>query len=308
MVWVLNTFKSQNSASAKCACALLLPQGENGGKTKKYKILARSNIQMVRAGEGSISHHFTKFNRKTVNGLFFSFFFLSGTGINQEVSGGRWIWVGVLFTDDWLASQNHQIHLPTVTFITVIFKVTGTCLVSHCWPLRVHSHPHPVPPLPSSYFILSLLSPLVVSLPCLPLHLLASPPSFNYFCLTFYPPACPPSLCWAGWREQGQGGVKGGREKRGEEDKIRPPLLLLHTPPPIVWRVCSESPYCLLSSDGKKFICAVPPAVSHWRITLLLLLRLFLLQQMNVNKNFQAGGRRSHLHMQLQSYILRRWH
>ena len=180
-------------------------------------------------------------------GFFFLFFFLSGTGINQEVSGGRWIWVGVLFTDDWLASQNHQIHLPTVTFITVIFKVTGTCLVSHCWPLRVHSHPHPVPPLPSSYFILSLLSPLVVSLPCLPLHLLASPPSFNYFCLTFYPPACPPSLCWAGWREQGQGGVKGGREKRGEEDKIRPPLLLLHPPPPLLSEGCVQNPHIVRS-------------------------------------------------------------
>lgn len=120
-----------------------------------------------------------------------------------------------------------------------------------------------------------------------------APPSFNYFCLTFYLPACPPSLCWAGWREQGQGGVKRGRKKRGEEDKIRPPTPpLLPLYPPIVWRVCSESPYCLLSSDGKKFICAVPPAVSHWRISLL----LPLLQQMNVNEKFQLGVRWSHLH------------
>lgn len=96
-------------------------------------------------------------------GLFFPFFYLSGTGINQEVSGGHWIWVVVLFTDDWLASQNHQIHLPTVTFITVIFKVTATCLVSQRWPPRVHSHLLPFPPLPSSSFTLSLFStPIVV--------------------------------------------------------------------------------------------------------------------------------------------------
>lgn len=126
----------------------------------EYKILGRSNIQMVRAGEGSISCHFTKFNRRTVNRPFF-FFFSSGTGINQEVSGGHWIWVVVLFTDDWLASQNHQIHLPTVTFITVIFKVTATCLVSHRWPLHVHSHLLPFPPFLSSSFILSLFSPLL---------------------------------------------------------------------------------------------------------------------------------------------------
>lgn len=125
---------------------------------RKYELLGRSNIQMVRAGERSVSRHFTKFNSRTVNGPFFPFFFLSGTGINQEVSGGHWIWVVVLFTDDWLASQNHQIHLPTVTFITVIFKVTATCLVSQRWPSRVHSHLLPFPPFPSSSFILSLFS------------------------------------------------------------------------------------------------------------------------------------------------------
>lgn len=95
--------------------------------------------------------HFTQFNRRTVNG---PFFFLSSTGINQEVSGACWIWAVVLFTDDWLASQNHQIHLPTVTFITVIFKVTATCLVSQHWPPHICSH---------------LLSPSL--LPCLCIHL-----------------------------------------------------------------------------------------------------------------------------------------
>lgn len=143
---------------------------------RKYKILGRSNIQMVRAGEGSISRHFTKFNSRTVNGpFFFLFSFLSGTGINQEVSGGHWIWVVVLFTDDWLASQNHQIHLPTVTFITVIFKVTATCLVSQRWPPRVHSHLLPFPPFPSSSFILSLFS----TPHCCPPPHLASPCTYS---------------------------------------------------------------------------------------------------------------------------------
>lgn len=41
----------------------------------EYKILGRSNIQMVRAGEGSISCHLTKCNRRTVNGSFSFFFF-----------------------------------------------------------------------------------------------------------------------------------------------------------------------------------------------------------------------------------------
>lgn len=70
----------------------------------------------------------------------FLYIYVSGTGINHEVSGGRWIRAVVLFTDDWLASQNHQIHLPTVTFITVIFKVTAACLVSQRWPPHICSH------------------------------------------------------------------------------------------------------------------------------------------------------------------------
>lgn len=44
----------------------------------EYKILGRSNIQMVRAREGSISCHLTKFNRRTVNGSFSFFFFFIG--------------------------------------------------------------------------------------------------------------------------------------------------------------------------------------------------------------------------------------
>lgn len=50
----------------------------------EYKILGRSNIQMVRAGEGSISCHLTKCNRRTVNGSF-SFFFFIG---HRHQSGG----------------------------------------------------------------------------------------------------------------------------------------------------------------------------------------------------------------------------
>lgn len=61
----------------------------------------------------------------------------------------------LLFTDDWLASQNHQIHLATVTFITVIFKVTATCLVSQHWPPHIYSHPGSPPPHPASSVFLS---------------------------------------------------------------------------------------------------------------------------------------------------------
>lgn len=255
---------------------------------------------------GSISCLFTKFNRRTVNGPFsffflFSFFILSGAGINQEVSGGHWIWVVVLFTDDWLASQNHQIHLPTVTFITVIFKATETCPVSLRWPPRVRSHRLPFPPfLFSSYFVTLLL--LVVSSPCLPSHLLPSPPSFNYFCLTFYLPACPPSLCWAGWREQGQGGVKTSREKRGEEEKIRPQCLLFSPFFPPLSEGCVQNPHIVRS-----------PVTARNSFALSLLLSLtgeslffffFPSQQMNANENFGLQAHWSHLHMHLQMYSL----
>lgn len=160
---------------------------------------------VARVGEGSICGNFTKFNRRTVNGPFWS-----ATGINQEVSGGCWIWVVVLFTDDWLASQNHQIHLPTVTFITVIFKVTASCCVSQRWPPQMCLHLLPLPPFPSSsYFVTHspvvspCASPCAVS-PLLPLTTFV----WVFFCL------CSPSLGWAGWGEQGHGGVKTDRGKR----------------------------------------------------------------------------------------------
>lgn len=159
------------------------------------------HTKVARVGERSICDNFTKFNSRTVNGPF-----LSDTGINQEVSGGCWIWVVVLFTHDWLASQNHQIHLPTVTFMRVIFKVTATCLVSRRWPPHLCLHLLPLLPLPSSSLILSLT--LQLHLLCLP-----SSPPFNYFCLTFFG-LCSPSLGWAGWEEQGHGGVKADRKKR----------------------------------------------------------------------------------------------
>lgn len=171
---------------------------------------------LARVGEGSICGNFTKFNRRTVNGPF-----LSATGINQEVSGGCWIWVVVLFTDDWLASQNHQIHLPTVTFITVIFKVTASCCVSQRWPPQMCLHLLPLPPFPSSsYFVTH--SPVVSPVP--PLRRLPSPP-FNYFCLSFFSACVLPHL--AGqvegsrvmevWRQTG---------KRGENKTptLSPPL------------------------------------------------------------------------------------
>lgn len=265
---------------------------------------------MVRAGEGSISRHFTKFNRRTVNGPFFFiilFFYRSQASI-RRCQVARWIWVVVLVTDDWLASQNHQIHLPTVTFITVIFKVTETSLVSQRWPPCMHSHLLPFPPFLSSSFILSLAPlPLVVSLPCLPLHLLPSPPSFNYFCLTFYLPVCPPSLCWAGWSELGQGGVKRGRENRGEEDKIRPPTPPLLPPfcPPPLSEGCVQNPHIVRSPVMARNAFALSLLLSRTGESLLPPL---LLQQMNVNEKFQLGARSPHLHTRLQSYILRRSH
>lgn len=160
--------------------------------------------------------------------------FLSGTGINQKVSGGRWIWAVVLFTDDWLASQNHQIHLPAVTFITVIFKVTATCLVSQHWPPHIYSH----------LFSPPLFFPLCIRLPlsfcrwvfgqslscCFHTPPLFVSPSFNYFYLTFSQSLSnSPTPCWyytysltllgrlrgsrvrEVWRETGE---TRGREKR----------------------------------------------------------------------------------------------
>lgn len=163
---------------------------------------------LARVGEGSICGHFTKFNRRTVNGPF-----LSATGINQEVSGGCWIWVVVLFTDDWLASQNHQIHLPTVTFITVIFKVTASCCVSQRWPPQMCLHRLPLPPfLSSSYFVTH--SPVVSPVP--PLHRLLPLTTFVWvFFLHVF------SLTWLG-KLRGAGSRR-CEDRQGKEEKIRPP-------------------------------------------------------------------------------------
>ena len=227
-------------------------------------------------GESSVFCHFTQFNRRTVNGPF-----LSGAGINQEVSGGHWIWAVVLFTDDWLASQNHQIHLPTVTFITVIFKVTATCLVSQHWPPHIYSHLLSPPPFLS-------FSPLCI---CLPLSLCRwvfgqslfccfftpphphPSPSFNYFYLTFFPsllcpPPPPPSLtpppelvlhvlslslwlCWAGGGEAGSG--RCGERQGREGEKIRPPPLPLS-------EGCVLNPYIAGSPEmARNSFCTVSP-------------------------------------------------
>lgn len=216
---------------------------------------------LARVGEGSICGNFTKFNRRTVNGPF-----LSATGINQEVSGGCWIWVVVLFTDDWLASQNHQIHLPTVTFITVIFKVTASCCVSQRWPPQMCLHLLPLPPFPfSSYFVTH--SPVVSPVP--PLRRLLSPP-FNYFCLSFFSACVLPHL--AGqvegsrvmevWRQTG---------KRGENKT--PPL-----------------PHCLPG------VCRIPIlfVLQWWREIWLrcpsccLTISLIPQREMNVNESFSS--------------------
>lgn len=217
---------------------------------------------------GEFFCHFTHFNRRTVNGPF-----LSGTGINQEVSGGCWIWAVVLFTDDWLGSQNHQIHLPTVTFITVIFKVTATCLVSQHWPPHIYSHLFS----PSLFLSLHLSSSLVLSLGIWSVTLLLflrppSPfsPSFNYFLSDFLSVSlqCPHPLLAVHLfshsarqveGKQGQGGVERDRGKRGEKRENKTPSSS------IVWRVCSESLYRSLSRDGKKFVLHSSPAVLHWR-------------------------------------------
>lgn len=202
--------------------------------------------------------------------------FLSGAGINQEVSGGRWIWAVVLFTDDWLASQNHQIHLPTVTFITVIFKVTATCLVSQHWPPHIYSHL--LPPPPSFVFpSLHLSSSLALSLGIWSVTLLffftpppPPSPSFNYFNLTFFlsllcppppplPSPTPPlvlhafslSLCWAGGGEAGS--ERCGERQGREGEKIRPPPLPLS-------EGCVLNPYIVGSPEmARNSFCTVSP-------------------------------------------------
>lgn len=159
--------------------------------------------------------------------------FLSGAGINQEVSGGRWIWAVVLFTDDWLASQNHQIHLPTVTFITVIFKVTATCLVSQHWPPHIYSHL--LPPPPSFVFpSLHLSSSLALSLGIWSVTLLFffTPPPTHLLLLTtliwlsFCPSYAhhhhhyrhqPPRWCYTHSLSHSAGQVEGKQGQRGVE-------------------------------------------------------------------------------------------
>lgn len=204
--------------------------------------------------------HFTHFNRRTVNGPF-----LLGTGINQEVSGGRWIWAVVLFTDDWLASQNHQIHLPTVTFITVIFKVTATCLVSQHWPPHIYSHflsPSLFPSLHlSSSPVLSLgiwsVTLLLFLPPTSPFLPLLTTFIWLSFCLSPLP--SPPvdatlirSLCWAGGGEAGSGRC-GERDRRGRKEKIRPPPLPLS-------EGCVLNPSIVRSPEmARNSFCTVPP-------------------------------------------------
>lgn len=51
---------------------------------REWRILGGNTTKVARVGERSICDNFTKFNSRTVNGPF-----LSDTGINQEVSGGR---------------------------------------------------------------------------------------------------------------------------------------------------------------------------------------------------------------------------
>lgn len=160
--------------------------------------------------------------------------FLSGAGINQEVSGGRWIWAVVLFTDDWLASQNHQIHLPTVTFITVIFKVTATCLVSQHWPPHIYSHLLPPPtffrfPLSASVFLSRSVAGYLVSHSSVFLH---SPPPTHLLLLTtliwlsFCPSYAhhhhhyrhqPPRWCYTHSLSHSAGQVEGKQGQRGVE-------------------------------------------------------------------------------------------
>lgn len=188
--------------------------------------------------------HFTHFNRRgQLMGLF-----LSGAGINQEVSGSHRIWAVVLFTNDWLASQNHQIHLLTVSFITVIFKVTATCLVSQHWPPHIYSHLlsaslFPLLHLSSSLILIHSVAQYLVSHS----HVVSSTPPlllsflllFNYFCLIFSLFHCFTPiphhpllvlhifslslLC----RFRGSRVREVWRETREREEKIRPPLLPL---------------------------------------------------------------------------------
>lgn len=180
------------------------------------------------------------------------------------MSGGRWIWAVVLFTDDWLASQNHQIHLPTVTFITVIFKVTATCLVSQHWPPHIYSHLlSPVSLHPSSSLILSpgiwSATLLLFLHPPLPLKISSS---FNYFYLTFFLSVslskAPPPRWRFTYSPTLLGRLRGSRvrevwrETGGKEENKTPSSS-------IVWRVCSESLYRSLSRDGEKFVSHSSP-------------------------------------------------
>ncbi len=70
------------------------------------------------------------FNGKTVNNLLLLLhlllLFLSPVHYQSDLPGHCWIKAKVLFTDDWLETQNHKI-IFMVTFITVIFKLTATC-------------------------------------------------------------------------------------------------------------------------------------------------------------------------------------
>lgn len=202
--------------------------------------------------------------------------FLSGTGINQKVSGGRWIWAVVLFTDDWLASQNHQIHLPAVTFITVIFKVTATCLVSQHWPPHIYSHLFSPPSLfflsASVFLSHSVAEYLVSHSPVVSTH----PPSsfllllttFIWLSLSLSPIPPPPvgttlilSLCWAGWGEAGSGRCGERQGRQGGERRENKPPHLFHCLKGVFWIPIS---FALLRWSRNSF-CTLSPAVLHWR-------------------------------------------
>lgn len=177
--------------------------------------------------------------------------FLLGTGINQEVSGSCWIWAVALFTDDWLASQNHQIHLPTVTFITVIFKVTATCLVSQHCPPHIYSHLPSLTLYLSPSLVLSLhIWSVALLLFLLHLHLLLSP-AFNYFYLTFLSV----SLTRLGrLRVVGSGRCEERQRKEGSENKTPPPT---HFP---LSEGCVLNPHIVRSPEmARNSFCTVPP-------------------------------------------------